>query len=62
MDIDFFANIEQTFDDFRNRIEALEKALIALPGVNYEADPSRLPRVKVDPAAIPAVMEVPPNG
>lgn len=61
MDIDFFANVEQTFDDFRNRIEALEKALTQLPGVNYEADPSRLPRVRVDPAAIP-VTEVPPVG
>jgi hypothetical protein len=61
MDIDFFANVEQTFDDFRNRIEALEKAVTQLPNVEFQPDPSRLPGVRVAPAALP-VMEVPPNG
>lgn len=61
MDIDFFAHVEQTFDDFRNRITALEEALTQLPSVEFQPDPSRLPGVRVSPAALP-VTEVPPNG
>lgn len=61
MDIDFFSYVEQTLDDYKNRIEALEKALIQLPSVEFQPDPSRLPGVRVSPAALP-VTEVPPNG
>lgn len=61
MDIDFAAYVEQALDDYKNRIEALEQALIQLPSVEYQPDPSRLPGVRVRPAAAPAI-EVPPNG
>lgn len=63
MDIDFFAHVEQTLDNFRSRIEALEGALTELPNVEYTPDSSRPPGVRVSPTPAPApVMEVPPNG
>lgn len=61
MDIDFAAYVEQMLDDHKNRIDALEKALVQLPSVEYQPDPSRLPGVRVAPAPAPSI-EVPPNG
>lgn len=46
MDIDFFAHVEQTLNNFGDRIAALEKALLQLPDVEMEPDPSR-PQVVV---------------
>lgn len=61
MDIDFYAFVAQTLDDFGTRIKALEDALTQLPAVEYEPDPSRLPGVKVVPAPAPSIVGV-PNG
>ena len=41
MDIDFVAHVERTLDDYRYRIEALEKALTQLPEVEIQEDISR---------------------
>jgi hypothetical protein len=63
MDIDFRAYIEQTLNNLSDRVEALESALVQLPAVEYEPDPSRVPGVRIVPAPAPSpVMEVPPNG
>ena len=53
MDIDFFAHVEQTLDNFRRRIEALESLAVQTPGVEMESDPSRLPGVRPAPAPAP---------
>lgn len=53
MDIDFFAEVERRLDDYKTRIEALETALVELPNVTYEPDPSRLPGVRVEPLGAP---------
>lgn len=58
MDIDFFAHVEQTLDNYKSRIEALEAAMIQLPSVEMQPDPSRLPGVVVAPEPTWAV----PNG
>lgn len=52
MDIDFFAHVEQTLDDYKMRIEALELALTQIPQIDFESDPSRPRGVKVAPAAL----------
>jgi hypothetical protein len=52
MDIDFNAHVEQTLDNFKSRIEALEAAFIQLPNVEMQPDPSRLPGVIVAPEPI----------
>lgn len=52
MDIDFIAYIEQTFDDYKTRIEALELAVTQIPQIDFETDPSRPPGVKVAPPAL----------
>lgn len=63
MDIDFFAHVEQTLDDFGTRLKALEAAVTELPNVEYQPDSSRPAGVRVVPAPAPSpVMEVPPNG
>ena len=62
MDIDFLAYVEQTLDNYKSRIEALEKAVTQIPAIDFEADPSRPPGVKVDPAAVNNEMVVPPVG
>lgn len=60
MDIDFYSSVEQRLDDYQTRILALEKALTQLPNVNFQAEPSRLPGVRVDPAPAPVIGV--PNG
>lgn len=60
MDIDFTASVEQRLDDYKTRIEAMEKALTQLPNVNFQPDPSRLPGVRVAPAPAPVIGV--PNG
>lgn len=52
MDIDFIAHVEQTLDNYRHRIEALEAIVIQSPGVEIESDQSRVPHVKVTPAPL----------
>lgn len=52
MDIDFNAHVEQTLDNYRVRIEALEKALSQVEYVEMEPDPSHLPGVKINAEAL----------
>jgi hypothetical protein len=54
MDIDFVAHVEQTLDNLRRRVEALETAAVQTPGLEMETDPSRLPVVRPAPAPAPA--------
>jgi hypothetical protein len=54
MDIDFFAHVEQTLDNFRHRLDALEALAVQSPDVVMESDPSRLPQVRPAPAPAPA--------
>jgi hypothetical protein len=54
MDIDFHAHVEQTLDNFRSRIEALEKVALQSPNVEMESDPSRPTVVRTAPAPAPA--------
>lgn len=49
MDIDFVAHVEQTLDNLRYRVEALESAAVKSPALYIESDPSRLPVVRPAP-------------
>ena len=60
MDINYYAYVEQELDRLRSRVSAMEEAMVQLPAVDYEPDPSRLQGVKVAPA--PAPQEGPPVG
>lgn len=63
MDTNFQAYVEQTLDNFRFRIEAIEKALVLVPAIDFERDLSRPEVVKVAPQAVDeSKMVVPPNG
>lgn len=44
--------VEIALDEFRTRISALENAVTQIPQINMQADPSRLPGVVVEPAAL----------
>lgn len=52
MIIDFNAHVEMTLDNFKTRIEALEKALTQVSYVEQESDPSHLPGVKINAEAL----------
>lgn len=52
MDNDFMAQVEIRLDEMQSRITALEKAVTQIPQINFQADPSRLPGVVVEPAAL----------
>lgn len=52
MDNDFIAHVEKTLDEFRTRIEGLEKAVMQIPQINFQTDPSRPQTVVVEPAAL----------
>lgn len=54
MDIDFIAHVEMTLDNYRQRIEALEKTLTELPEVVLQPDASRTQGVIIDPSIAPA--------
>lgn len=63
MDIDFNAYVEQTLNNFRDRIAALESAVTQIPAIDFERDASRPTVVKVAPAAVDkSKMVVPPVG
>lgn len=63
MDTNFQAYVEQTLDNFRFRLAALESAVTQIPAIDFEKDVSRPEVVKVAPEAIiPNKMVVPPNG
>lgn len=52
MDEEFYAMVERSFDELRMKIAAIEDALVKLPFINMEADPSRPQVIKVDPAGL----------
>lgn len=52
MDIDYLAQLEIRLDLITTRLEAAEKALTQIPQINMQTDPSRLPGVIVEPAAL----------
>ncbi len=63
MDIDFQAYVEQTLDNFRHRIMALEEAVTQIPAIDFEKDVSRPEGVRVAPQAVDKrKMVIPPNG
>lgn len=54
MNNEYFAQIESELDTLRTRVAALEKAVTQIPQITYEVDPSKLPGVRVQPAALVA--------
>jgi len=52
MDMEFYQSLEQTLDEMRSKISALEKAVTQIPQINFQADPSRPAGVVVEPAAL----------
>jgi hypothetical protein len=54
MDNEFMAQIVMQLDDMETRLKAAELALVQIPQINFETDPSRLPGVVVQPAALVA--------
>lgn len=52
MQIDFYAELEITLDEFRTRIKMLEDAVTKIPQINMQVDPSRPAGVVVEPAAL----------
>lgn len=54
MDNDFMAQVEIRLDEMNTRLLAAELALVQIPQINFQTDPSRLPGVVVAPAALVA--------
>lgn len=62
MDTNFQAYVEQTLDNFRFRLTALESAVTQIPAIDFEKDVSRPEGVRVAPEAVIPNMVVPPVG
>jgi hypothetical protein len=52
MDMEYLGQLEQTLDEFRTKIKALEDAVTKIPQINMQVDPSRPAAVVVEPAAL----------
>lgn len=52
MDMEYIRQLEQTLDEFRSQIKALENAVTQIPQINMQVDPSRPAGVIVEPAAL----------
>lgn len=52
MDTEYLATLESRLDNLSTRLDAAEKALMQIPQINMQADPSRPPGVIVEPAAL----------
>lgn len=54
MDNDFMAQVEIELDDLRTQVKMLTDAMLQIPHINMEADPSRPQGVVVSPPALVA--------